>query len=453
MKCSKLDPSELRYQSSEQYLIVCLRLCNLIIKNECSIGQLIDVNSSEPSNIFVLDSPQLLSHLNSSECHKYSHKESHKMTFFLVGVLLCLTILTLNFFTLITILKSRRLQSIQNILIANLSISDFLSGISFMYPCLLNLLTIYALETYNSSLYSLACMIRQYHYMCLAGYSPMITSMLSSMFTLSLLALEKYMAVVYPYFYERIIDQKKTFCYSCIVFSWLVSILVSLLPLMGWNEINHSSYFVPCMFEKIFTLNYILLFTGICCICALSMLFIYIRIYLIARKHSRQIAKIHSIVNNYCVTMTKKPVDHNEDKYVVMDSKLSRSVSNLSILVYKEIGRRNSSPAALSNKEPKVELKRVPVKVQNNLNMNMKAMKTLLILLLGFYISWLPLIIYFLAFASKSYDNLTIYVLMFIACCNACIDPLVYAFRNKDFLKALIENFGRWPDKSWPNLQ
>lgn len=73
--------------------------------------------------------------------------------------------------------------------------------------------------------------------------------------------------------------------------------------------------------------------------------------------------------------------------------------------------------------------------------MNMKAMKTLLILLLGFYICWVPLIGYFLTFASKKYNNLTIYILMFVACCNAVIDPLVYAFRNREFFKALIMNF------------
>lgn len=76
-----------------------------------------------------------------------------------------------------------------------------------------------------------------------------------------------------------------------------------------------------------------------------------------------------------------------------------------------------------------------------SINMNMKAMKTLLILLLGFYVCWLPLIIYFLTFASKKYNNMTIYILMFFACCNAVIDPIVYAFRNKEFYKALMFNF------------
>lgn len=30
---------------------------------------------------------------------------------------------------------------------------------------------------------------------------------------------------------------------------------------------------------------------------------------------------------------------------------------------------------------------------------------------------------------------------MFVACCNAVIDPLVYAFRNREFYKALLFNF------------
>jgi hypothetical protein len=76
-----------------------------------------------------------------------------------------------------------------------------------------------------------------------------------------------------------------------------------------------------------------------------------------------------------------------------------------------------------------------------SINHSMKTMKTLLILLLGFYVCWLPLITYFLTFASQKYNNLTIYILMFVACCNAMIDPIVYAFRNRDFRNGLLHNF------------
>lgn len=82
-------------------------------------------------------------------------------------------------------------------------------------------------------------------------------------------------------------------------------------------------------------------------------------------------------------------------------------------------------------------------RITKNLKANIKALKTLLILCLGFYTCWLPLIIYFLAFASKQYDNSTIHILMFVACCNALIDPLVYGFNNKEFCKVLILNFMR----------
>lgn len=419
--CTKLTTKDLSYQSSEQYLILCLKLCNLIIKDKCSIEQLIDFNSTI-----------LLSHLNSTECHKYSHKESHKMALFVCGAILCVTILLLNSLTLITILKSRRLHSIQNILIANLSISDFLSGVSFMYPCILNLLTINALETYNSSLYQLACMIRQYYYLCLAGYSPMITSMLSSMFTLTLLAFEKYTAILHPYLYERLIHEHQYGCYLCLLLSWAISILVSLLPLMGWNEIMNKSNFVPCMFEKIFTLDYILLFTSICCVCALTMLAIYLRIYFIARKHSKQIAKIHYIVSSNQIS--KKAVGGKVQ--VQVQNQKQNQESSLS-------SSSSTSTCINSIQQQEVSQKVKSKPLTQSLNMNMKAMKTLLILLLGFYVCWLPLIVYFLSFASKSYNNLTIYILMFVACCNAVIDPIVYAFRNQEFLKALLENFKR----------
>lgn len=263
-ECDRLSRSELVYQSSEQYLILCLKICNMIMTKKCEIEHLLFDVANETTSTTTstttsmttffdeslnnqslttttssgIAAAQLLSHLNSTECVKYAHKESYKLSLFICGILLCMIILTLNSLTLITIVKTRRLHTITNMLIANLSASDFLSGVAFLYPCILNLLTINALETYDSYLYTLACNIRQYYYLCLAGYSPMITSMLSSMLTLTLLAFEKYMAIEHPYVYERIVAERRYVCYLSILFTWTVSILVSALPIMGWNEHN-----------------------------------------------------------------------------------------------------------------------------------------------------------------------------------------------------------------------
>lgn len=281
-----------------------------------------------------------------------------------------------------------------------MSLSDFLLGLAFMYPCTLNLLTIHALETYNAHIYTLTCSIRNHYYMCLVGHSPMITSMLNSMFTLLLLAIDKYVCIVKPYAYLKQEQSKWTMGGGvCLSGVWCVAILVSLLPLMGFGTDGHHNLIVeatppqPCMFERIFTLNYILLFTGICGLCALFILTIYVRIYMIARKHFKQIERQQlQIVNN--------------GGDLIQETTLNDIVN-------------------ISNNNPIVPT------YNKNINSNMKAMKTLLILLLGFYICWLPLIVYFLSFATQKYNNLTIHILMFVACCNAIVDPLVYSFRNK----------------------
>ena len=130
------------------------------------------------------------------------------------------------------------------------------------------------------------------------------------------------MAILHPYLYERLIVDRKYMCYMSLILTWTLSILVSLLPIMGWNEHNkYSSYrgfdcqdaqSLPCMFERIFTLDYILLFTIICCICALAMLAIYIRIYMIARKHSKQIANVKTVLNTTTNHQSNDFVSNNQ---------------------------------------------------------------------------------------------------------------------------------------------
>ena len=51
--CKLLNIEDLIYHSREQYLILCLKICNLIIKYKCNINTLIDIN-------------------------KYKHKQIHK---------------------------------------------------------------------------------------------------------------------------------------------------------------------------------------------------------------------------------------------------------------------------------------------------------------------------------------------------------------------------------------
>ena len=106
-QCERLNSAELVYHSSEQYLILCLKICNLIIKSQCNIRSLVDLNSFSKvksnetnityfnkfkiiskTNLFNHDpqpqsfSTSLFSNLNETECIKYGHKESYKLSLF-----------------------------------------------------------------------------------------------------------------------------------------------------------------------------------------------------------------------------------------------------------------------------------------------------------------------------------------------------------------------------------
>lgn len=79
-----------------------------------------------------------------------------------------------------------------------------------------------------------------------------------------------------------------------IIVIWLISLIVSILPLVGWNNWNGT-----CQLTDVMHYDYLVLWSSICFICGFLILFIYLRIFIVARKHSRQIeAQVTSTSSN-----------------------------------------------------------------------------------------------------------------------------------------------------------
>jgi hypothetical protein len=74
------------------------------------------------------------------------------------------------------------------------------------------------------------------------------------------------------------------------------------------------------------------------------------------------------------------------------------------------------------------------VRFHSNFAMNKKALKTIGMLLFGFYTCWTPILSYFVCSSSDSFDELTIYILMLIVSCNSVINPCVHAIRHRRIL-------------------
>ena len=86
-----------------------------------------------------------------------------------------------------------------------------------------------------------------------------------------------------------------------------------------------------------------------------------------------------------------------------------------------------------------------------NIRRSLRALRTLLVLLVGFYLCWLPLLIYLLSHTWMDFkNNLIIHVLILIANVNSLVNPIVYAYRSKQFRIELWNGtFGR----CWENYR
>jgi hypothetical protein len=75
-----------------------------------------------------------------------------------------------------------------------------------------------------------------------------------------------------------------------------------------------------------------------------------------------------------------------------------------------------------------------------NLLINKKALKKIFQLLIGFYISWMPLILYFIYYACDTdYNDLAVYLVMFIACFNSALNPILYCLNDSEVLRKKVK--------------
>lgn len=181
-----------------------------------------------------------------------------------------------NLLVCIAVGRNKKLQTVTNYFLVSLAAADFFVG-TLAIPCAI---MIYLGIPHNTL------------YMCVAVAYTLITLTQSSVFSLLAIAIERYVAILLPFHYQRLLKPRNA--RLIILLTWFLAFLVSLVPLMGFhNKARHINF---CFFTCVVDIALLVYFSffGCALIPLLVMFFIYAHIFITVRRQVRRIAAIQS---------------------------------------------------------------------------------------------------------------------------------------------------------------
>ncbi|MEQ2243811.1 Cannabinoid receptor type 1B [Ilyodon furcidens] len=282
-----------------------------------------------------------------------------------------------NFMVLCVILHSQTLRSRPSYhFIGSLAVADLIGSIIFVYS-FLDFHVLHRKDSPNIFLFKLA---------------GVIASFTASVGSLFLTAIDRYISIHRPVAYKRIVTKTK----AVIAFSmmWTISIVISLLPLLGWNCRRLGS-----VCSDIFPLidrRYLMFWIGITSILVLFIIYAYM--FILWKSH------------HHAVRM------------------LSRT-SQRSVIVYTAEGAKVQT---VRPEQARVDL---------------RLAKTLVMILVALIICWGPLlaIMVYDLFGKVNDFIKTVFAFCSMLCLlNSTVNPVIYAMRSKDLRRAFRSICHMW---------
>lgn len=464
MATCNLDSTEINFLqpniSSLDTVTRWMKFCQTVHKHHC------DLDSMVPT----LENIQgLLSEATHEDCFN-----TKQLASYCISIILSAAIIMANSIIIAAFVTSRgKLLNSSNLPILSLAFSDLLTGIAFVYPTSWGFTILVA--GYDFDIYKVMKYVtqRENYYTCLLLDGPglLFACMMSSVLSLGIIAGERYIAVFHSFRYPFWITTKRTVL--AIIILWIISIIVAILPLSGWNNWQGN-----CQLLNMMDSGYLIFWTVICFLCGIIVLFVYIRIFCLAKKHNRKIeatqvtntsmSSLHmSTTSSNERRKSKKSIAHEE----VTSKQINRQQSaNPSDLVVNEMEGpekvnvvefkpdstktdedRTEKTSTLNeenayhctmNRSQSRSLKKTRSKSLFN-NINMKAIRTTTMILGAFYICWTPFLIYMLVYHENSDTsyNITAYYLAIVTQLNSLFNPILYGFRHMEIKQAIRKMF------------
>lgn len=205
--------------------------------------------------------------------------------------------------------------------------------------------------------------------------------------------------------YKRVVTPRRAG--TAVLLCWLVSIIVGLTPMFGWNNLQHlrangslsSDTSVICRFETVISMDYMVYFNffGWVLPPLLLMLAIYVEIFYMIHKQLNKKVRPSSSCDYMCV----------------------KTDADIILFNFPQVTASHTDPRRYFGKE-------------------LKLAKSLALVLFLFAVSWLPLHILncITLFCPECNKSEFIYIAIILSHGNSAVNPIVYAFRIKKFRTA-----------------
>lgn len=219
-----------------------------------------------------------------------------------IGFLTTLVTLLGNVLTMCAISLSKKLSScIANYFVFSLAVSDCFVGFFIPYHMLF-----YVRQDFGRV---------ESH--CLMRFGLILFACSSSISNLVLIAADRYVAIVYPFHYTRLVSKKVA--YTAITIGWLASLTMAAVPVF-WNDWRRG---VTCEIFNVLSLNYVkYLLCPMFALIWMTMLFLYSRICKEANGHEKRMRNSSSTCSSIVQTIhfreSKSFQVHVNQSYVII---------------------------------------------------------------------------------------------------------------------------------------
>ncbi|XP_020329592.2 beta-3 adrenergic receptor-like [Oncorhynchus kisutch] len=200
------------------------------------------------------------------------HVPSITWPYIAAELLIALLAIAGNFLVCLAVNRNRKLRTVTNYFLVSLSVADIFVGV-LAIPCAV--LTDLGQPRHNLPL-------------CLLLLSVLIVLTQSSILSLLAVAAERYVAILLPLQYQRIVSPRNA--RLALILTWCLALLSGSIPLMGWHGSLPPSG--ACLFPCVVNLSYMVYFNflGGVLVPLVVMFIIYGHIFLTVRQQLRRIA-------------------------------------------------------------------------------------------------------------------------------------------------------------------